>query len=199
MKVPAILLAAGGSRRLGHPKQLVCIAGENMLARTIRVVREAGVSPVFVVTGSHHEDMSPTLQTPGVVEVHNADWESGIASSIRSGVHHVLTAAPDAVGALLLVCDQPRLSAQLVVELLATFALARGSSIVASEYAGVRGIPAIFPAAQFDGLLALVGDEGARHLLRDSHCPPVVVPFEGGEVDLDTPRDISAIETMEID
>jgi molybdenum cofactor cytidylyltransferase len=64
---------------------------------------------------------------------------------------------------------------------------------VASEYAGVQGVPAILPRAVFGELQALKGDKGARSLLAKSKCAVVTVDFPGGEVDVDTPEDLAEL------
>jgi molybdenum cofactor cytidylyltransferase len=190
MAVPAIILAAGASRRLGQPKQLVRIAGETLLAHTIRVVREAGAEPIFVVLGAHYENISSAVDLSHTHPVVNANWEQGIASSIHAGIRALQQLDPDASAALFLVCDQPRLTARHLRSLIEAHERVDVPTIVASHYAGIAGIPAIFPASQFTHLMALKGDAGARHLLRNPDCPMVTAPFYGGEVDIDTPSDL---------
>jgi len=190
MAVPAIILAAGASRRLGRPKQLVRIAGETLLGRTSRVVREAGADPVFVVIGANREAIEAGVDMTAVRAVFNADWEQGIASSIGAGIEVLRHSVPDAAAVLLLACDQPKLTADHLRKLILLHESATGTVTVASAYVGVAGIPAIFPAPRFAHLLALTGDEGARHLLRDSECPVITESFAGGEVDIDTPEDL---------
>jgi CTP:molybdopterin cytidylyltransferase MocA len=191
MPMPAIILAAGASRRLGRPKQLVRIEDETLLGRTVRVVKDAGADPVFVVLGAHRESIVGDVDLTGVNAVFNPDWEEGIASSIRAGVVALRQELPDATPVLLLVCDQPRLTAEHLRGLVAAFDEGMEPAIVASAYAGIAGIPAIFPAREFEALLELRGDEGARSLMRDPRCPLVTVSFDGGEVDVDTPADLA--------
>jgi molybdenum cofactor cytidylyltransferase len=192
MPMPAIVLAAGASRRLGQPKQLVCIAGETLLALTTRIVREAGAGPVLTVLGANRETIAASVDLSQVHCVVNRDWEQGISTSIRAGVSALQQIDPDAQAVLLLVCDQPRLTAEHVRGLIEAYEDAGAPSIAASEYAGSPGIPAIFPANQFAGLLKLEGDAGAKALLRNPTCPMVTRHFEYGEVDIDTPSDLAA-------
>jgi len=189
--MPAIILAAGASRRLGQPKQLVKIGDETLLERTIRVVREAGVEPVFVVLGAHREQILARCDLSLVNVIDNPDWGEGIASSIRVGVSAIEADNPQASEVMLLVCDQPALTAKHLRAMVD--ASENGAAIVASLYAETAGIPAIFPARQFERLLALRGDQGARLLLRESQCQLVTVPFSGGEMDVDTPADLAAV------
>jgi molybdenum cofactor cytidylyltransferase len=194
MEVPAIILAAGASRRLGQPKQLVRMAGETLLARTIRLAREAGARPLIAVLGANHEHIASTVDLSQVHSFINHDWEQGIATSIHAGIEAVRIIAPAAKAVLLLVCDQPRLSAEHLRRLIEASKESVESAIVASQYAGIAGIPAIFPSSQFANLLALRGDSGARHILRNPRCTMTMVPFEGGDVDIDTPGDLTENE-----
>jgi CTP:molybdopterin cytidylyltransferase MocA len=194
MPVPAIILAAGASRRLGQPKQLVRVGGETLLSRTIRVARESGLDPIFVVLGAHHEQILSAVDMSSVQVIVNHSWEQGIASSIRAGLEGILLVDPNAMNLMLLVCDQPKLSAEHLRKLIDTNEQVHeretGHAIVASRYAGVAGIPAIFPASQFAGLLALQGDSGAKSLLRSSASLVVEIEFDGGEIDVDLPSEI---------
>jgi molybdenum cofactor cytidylyltransferase len=191
MAVPAIILAAGASRRLGQPKQLVRIAGETLLARAIRIARSSGADPIFVVLGAHREAILADVDLSGTHPVTNPDWEQGIATSIQAGIRAVQELNPAPNAAMLLACDQPNITTEHLRSLIESQERAVEPAIVASQYAGVAGIPAIFPASQFVNLLALGGDAGARHLLRNPSCPVIVIPFEGGEIDIDTPADLA--------
>jgi len=196
--IPAIILAAGASRRLGRPKQLVPIMQETLLGRTVRVVKDAGANPILVVLGAYRDEITGGVDLTGVQTIFNPEWEQGIASSIRAGLIAVRQLLPDVAAAMLLVCDQPWLSADHLERLVTAFDERSKPAIVASAYAGVAGIPAIFPASEFAALLNLRGDEGARRLLRAPRCPLITVTFEGGEVDVDTPADLeNAVRTSE--
>ncbi|MFZ0392229.1 MAG: nucleotidyltransferase family protein [Terracidiphilus sp.] len=194
MNLPAIILAAGASRRLGRPKQLLDLDGETLLARTIRVARESGADPVLVVLGADAHLISASVPMNEVITVLNPEWQEGMASSVRAGVRSLLSCVPDASGAILLVCDQPRLSAAHIRALIESFRQSSESAAVASTYSGTRGIPAIFPRLLFLRLLALTGDKGARNILADPQCPIVEAPFAGGEIDIDSPADIDRLK-----
>jgi len=180
---PAVILAAGASRRLGWPKQLVEFDGESMLRRTVRAAL-AHCAPVLVVVGCQGEAMAAHLAGLAVTVVRNPDWEEGMAASIRAGLAALPAAAE---GALFLVCDQPAVDAALIAELLAAHAR-RPGAVVACGYGGVRGIPSWLPARCFPDLARLRGDRGARGLLQGADVE--VVPFPGGAVDLDRPEDL---------
>jgi molybdenum cofactor cytidylyltransferase len=176
--IAAIVLAAGGSKRLGKPKQLVEIGGETLVDRAVRTAREAGCSPVVVVLGGGAEPVRQRCDLSCAIAVFNAAWEEGMASSIRVGV----AAANGAEGVVLMTCDQPAVTALHLRALTAT------GGLMASAYAGRRGVPAYFPAALFPKLLTLRGDAGARELLLDAAS----IHLAGGELDIDTAGDVDA-------
>jgi CTP:molybdopterin cytidylyltransferase MocA len=192
--IPAIILAAGASRRLGQPKQLVVLQGETLLGRALRLAKEAGAAPVLAVLGANFAQICAALPFGDALPVLNDHWEDGISSSIHAGLNEAHARAPEAQGVLVMACDQPRLSSEHLRALLLTFEAQSMLSIVASSYAGTRGIPAIFPRSAFAALQQIHGDRGARALLAHSSCPVVTLPFEGGEMDIDTKTDLAELE-----
>ncbi len=195
--VAAIVLAAGASRRLGQPKQLLMLGGETLLARVIRLANEAGAAPVYVVLGAHRETICANISASSwkqAVPVFNKDWEQGIATSIHAGLNALQENAPPGSAALILSCDQARLTVEHLRGLIDGFNSQPEPSIAASSYAGVIGIPAIFPRSLFPHLFALSGDKGARLLLNHPPCLLIELPFEGGEVDIDLPADLGEFE-----
>lgn len=163
-----------------------------MLQRAIRIAAEAGASPLFVVLGAHREVIKDAFDFGTALIVGNDDWEEGIASSIRAGIRAVEKNAADAPGALLMICDQPRLTSGHLRGMLEMFE-SQPEAVLASSYAGVLGIPAIFPPGAYPDLLTLRGDKGARPLLAQPPWPLVSVPFEGGEIDIDRPEDLAEL------
>ncbi|HMG84250.1 MAG TPA: nucleotidyltransferase family protein [Terracidiphilus sp.] len=194
MRIPvvAIIVAAGASSRLGQPKQLLPVDGEPLLQRAVRCALEAGAGPVLVVLGAYRERIEKAVELGATTVVANAEWEEGMASSIRAGVRAVDEGAGVA-GVLLMTCDQPRITAKHLLQMLEEFDAHEGTMPIASTYGGVRGTPAIFPRAMFADLLALRGDRGARGLLAKTSLPIVEIPLEGGEVDIDRPEDLAEL------
>ncbi len=132
-----------------------------------------------------------------VETVFNTGWQEGMGSSLRAGAQEVIRLDPVPQAALLLVCDQPRLTAAHLHELLARHAAAQtmgNIAITASAYAGRAGVPAVFSAALFSELAACSGDRGARDLIQ-AHAPHVqAIPWPAGQLDLDRPEDLATIE-----
>lgn len=183
MSIAAVVLAAGASRRLGRSKQQIVIAGEALLARTVRVAHEAGLSPLIVVI---RESEQPHDESPrDVCFVTNNIADEGIASSIRSGI--AAAEEQQVRGAVILTCDQPALSSKHLRAIVADPA-----RLTASGYAGTVGIPAYFPAEFFSSLLQLRGDMGARSMLKTAHS----ITAEELELDIDTEEDLIAARAL---
>src|SRR3984957_901398 len=110
--IAAILLAAGGSVRMGRRKQLLTYQGRTLLRRAAEAAVEAGCSPIVVVLGCEAERMAPELSDLPVIASVNIDWERGIGSSIKHGAARLLTLSPRVDAALILLSDQPLVNAQ---------------------------------------------------------------------------------------
>ena len=193
MPIAAIVLAGGGSRRLGQPKQLLLSNGETLLNRAIRLAFEAGASPVLVVLGAEFARILRSIQATSAIPVHNDQWRQGMGRSIQVGMRALSVCAPDADGVLLMSCDQPRLTADHLRRLMSAFASRGGPAVAASSYAGVKAVPAVFPRETFAALRALHGEKGARSIIECTILPVVDVAFEGGEVDIDAPEDLARL------
>ncbi|MFB1483838.1 NTP transferase domain-containing protein [Corallococcus sp. RDP092CA] len=185
MTVAIVLLAAGGSSRLGQPKQLLRHEGASLVRRAAE--RALAASPmVTVVLGARRADVASELDGLAVRCVDNPDWALGQGASLRAGLRAL---PPDLDGALLILCDQLRVDADHLRSLITTFERTR-APIVASAYAGTRGVPALFARALFPELEALPPTGGARGLIARDPSRVVEVPLPGGEEDVDTAEDV---------
>jgi len=191
--IGAVIIAAGSSSRLGQPKQLLKLNGEMLLQRAIRIAQQSGLSPVLVVLGAHRRHIESQIDFSGASIIVNGEWEEGMASSIRFGIEALKKDAPEAQGVLLMICDQPAVTAEHLCRMLDAFRQ-HPAGRIASVYASRRGIPAIFPLQAFPDLLALRGDHGARGLLADKDCEVFEIPLDGGELDIDRPEDLAGLQ-----
>lgn len=187
-----IVLAAGGSRRLGRPKQFERVEGEPMIVRAMRTAVQSGIGPVFVVTGAEAEGVRTALSAwqKKITFVHNAAWQTGQASSVSAA----LAALPAAVeSATFVPVDQPLLDPLLLRRL--HRAWREGADLAAPQVAGaMRGAPALFDRRFWPDLLRLEGDVGGRRVLA-AHQRDVVTVLadEGWLCDIDTQEDLAAI------
>jgi molybdenum cofactor cytidylyltransferase len=183
-QVAAIVLAAGGSARMGQPKQLLPISARPMVRHVTQAVLAVGLAQVVVVTGARAEAVTAVLaDLPVDVELNEA-WAEGMSSSIRQGLRAL---RPEIQAALLVLGDQPSLTPELL-ELLVVRYRTTGAAIVAPFYKGQRGNPVLFDRELFPELLAVQGDRGGR-LLLDRHRNRVE------QVDLDDPAVILDIDS----
>ncbi len=187
--IAAIILAGGGSSRLGAAKQLLRDArGDSLLLRLVEQAHQARYSPIVVVLGAQADDVRALLHGAPVVCVENQRWQEGMATSIQAGIELLLAPASHASSvraAVLMACDQPAVTASHLRLLREQWA--RTGARVVSRYDDVCGIPAIWPRADWPALAALHGDRGARALLTGMED---AVPLAQGALDLDTPTDV---------
>lgn len=183
MSIAAVVLAAGESTRLGRPKQSLQINHESLVERAVRVARHAGFTPVITVLRDNN--LIDSVQKQGAIAVLNRKSHEGMASSIRCGVEAARSLK--ASGVVVMTCDQPGVTADHLHALTVDHATTTGSG-----YAGRVGVPAYFPAASFDALLALDGDTGARELLRGARS----ISNEALNLDIDTEEDFRRAQAL---
>jgi molybdenum cofactor cytidylyltransferase len=190
--VAVLILAAGGSSRMGEAKQLLEIGGETLVRRAARSALASRARPVAVVLGAAAERLRRELADLPVDIVVNRAWRRGLSSSIGAGLAHLESRAEPVRAALITLCDQPLVTGALLDRLLDAYADSQ-APIVASAYAGTAGVPALFDRALFEELHALRGDGGARSLVERYSERAIRVPFPDGAVDVDTPEDYAAL------
>lgn len=181
-----MLLAAGSGSRLGQPKALVELAGSTLAERGVALLADGGADPVIVVTGA------VPVELPGVVTVHNPDWETGMGSSLATGL--LALAHADAEAAVIALADQPLVGAESVRRLIGAFA--SGSGVAVACYGGKPRNPVLIAREHWPSVLELAsGDTGARPFLR-AH-PELVTLIECGDTgrpdDVDTAEDLARI------
>ena len=187
--IGAVVLAAGPSTRMGKPKQLLQFCGQTLVRRAASVAVEAGCRPVVVVTGANAVATREVLRELDVQEAENQQWPSGISSSVRVGVEAVVRASPQTAAIIMMVCDQPFVTQELIARIVAAHG-ETGRSIIASSYGGSYGVPALFGKKYFAQLKALEGAIGAKQLIQKHIADVQLVDFPKGEIDIDTPDDL---------
>jgi molybdenum cofactor cytidylyltransferase len=183
-----IILAAGASTRLGRPKQLLQYQAQSLLHHTSTVAIASGCQPIIVVLGAYASRIEPEVVSLPVHIIENEHWATGMSSSIRMGLSTLKSIQPTLEAAVMLLCDQPLISASLIQELIDTYHRT-GKPIVASDYAGIMGVPALFSQAFFSELMTLEADKGARQIIQRYGNEVACVPFPQGAIDIDTPED----------
>lgn len=189
--ISALVLAAGGSTRMGRPKLAMPVAGTPMVRRAAQAAVQSRCREVVVVLGTHADVYRPLLDSLPVRVVENPDPTEGMGSSIRIGVEAV---SADADGLVLMLADQPFVTPE-VIDHLIHVAHSDRRRIVASAYAGTVGPPAYFDRALFLELLTLEGDRGARSVIEAYPKEGVALALpEGIAVDIDTGEDLPLLD-----
>lgn len=187
--IAALLLAAGGSSRLGRPKQLVEVDGMSLVRRAAESVLAVGCRPVIAVVGHRHEEVVGQLDGLEIDTLHHPEWEAGMGTSLAEGARALQAIDLHLSGVLVSVCDQPALTAIVLQRLIDAYDGTAGRC-VGSAYAGRVGVPAIFAAELLPRLAERTGDRGARDLLVARPERLVTVSWEEGAFDLDRPQDL---------
>lgn len=190
--VAALVLAAGGSSRMGRPKQLLPIVGRSLVRHCVETARAVPCDPVLVVVGADAEAVRGELEGLGAEWIENEEWEAGLAGSIRCGMGALCRRDPQPEAVLVLLADQPRVTRELLREIVAAHR-ERGFARVGCTYGGSIGPPALFARRHFPGLLGLEGDRGAKTLLAAGGDDLARIPFPEGVLDVDTPEDYARL------
>jgi molybdenum cofactor cytidylyltransferase len=186
--VALLTLAAGGSTRLGRPKQLLEYHGRPLLRHSVEQALDSRCRPVIVVLGADATACRATLRDLAVQVRVNEDWELGMGSSIRSGMAALQEQAPDVQAVVITLCDQPLVTPALLDQLVRLH-MEHDAPMVAASYDDQPGVPALFARSLFPLLAAIDVNAGAKALLRHGGSELLTIPFAHAEVDIDTPDD----------
>lgn len=190
-----VLLAAGESSRMGSPKQLLPFAGRPLLRHAAESALASRASGVIVVLGARAPQLRPVLEGLPLEIVENPEWSQGMGSSIRAGI--LAAASHHPAGAILALADQPFVTPETYNRLIA----ARDRSalpIVAAQYAGTAGVPALFAADLFPALATLPPTQGCKSLILRHPTRTFLLPCPEAETDLDTPYDYARLAATPI-
>lgn len=182
LQLSILIPAAGGSRRLGQPKQLLRFGGGTLIQTAINNADSCSPAEIIVITGAHADEVRNAARDSPVHWVHNPEWPDGLAGSIALGAANI---HPDSAGLLILLCDQWRIQTPDLLALVSAWH-ADPDSIIASQACDRHMPPVIFPSGLFKQLQTLKGDQGARSLLKAHPDWVTAVPLENAGYDLDT-------------
>lgn len=187
-----VILAAGSSSRLGEPKQLLKHEGKSLLQKTMDAAIRSDANPVIVVLGANADQVSKEINKSKTHTIVNSEWEEGMASSVRIGLNELLFISPAAEAVILMVCDQPYISSELITELVNTHKQT-GKQIITCNYGETIGPPALFHKSLFNELMELKGDVGARKIIQKHSDGVATISFTKGRIDIDTKEDYDAL------
>lgn len=188
-KSAIIILAAGNSSRLGSPKQLLEVHGQKLLTHVVKQACDSKADDVYVVLGSGEEILSPLISGDDIKIVVNQDWEKGMGSSIKTGIREIQKQnSYDTV--IISVCDQPFLTSEIFNQFINQTG---NQEIIVSAYSdGNFGPPTLFRKSRFSQLLSIYDTAGAKSVIKKYEGTLGLIPFEKGDIDLDTKEDYNA-------
>lgn len=195
--ISLILLAAGESSRLGTPKQLLVYKGKNLMQHTIDL-NQTRCLEMVIVLGAFKKEILAVVDILGTKVVENVAWREGLASSIRYGLSIVLETNPETEAVILVLCDQPFLTAEILHEIIEKYH-SSGQSIVHCSYGDVSGPPTLFHKSLFPYLMELKGGQGAKKVVDMFRDQVAYVDFPKGKLDIDTAADYHQLLQTESD
>ncbi len=188
MNICGLILAAGGSSRLGQPKQLVNAGGKSLLEHAIENAQKTCLQQIYVVLGAHREQIETRIENLPVTVIRNSKWQEGMGSSISAGIAPVTGEKKwDAV--LIMLCDQLHINSQHLQAITSAFRQGK-APLIATAYGNQQGVPALFARQYFTELEKLSGDSGAKKILIRHASHLHTIPFEQALIDIDTPEDL---------
>ena len=193
LHVAAVVLAAGSASRMagsGHHKLLAEFDGVALVRRSVETVLGCRADRRVVVTGYRAGDIQTALAGLDAEIVMNADYETGMASSLKAGLAAVREGAD---GLLVMLADMPGVRSEHLDRMIEAFRQEQGRAIIRAVSAGKRGNPVILPASTFDAVSKLTGDIGARPVIERSGLAVVDIDIgQAAHTDTDTPEEITA-------
>ncbi|MFK7982592.1 MAG: NTP transferase domain-containing protein [Saprospiraceae bacterium] len=182
-----IILAAGASRRMGTPKQLLKIGHQTLIERAISIAQALDNQQTVVVLGANAEKISPYIPPQEKVNVIiNENWQQGMGTTLKAGMEFFLKQSENFTAVIVMVCDQPYLTTKKLQQLIIKYQETK-AAIIATKYNRIKGVPALFDKRIFPKLIALNKDEGARKIIKNYDGVVATVDFPKGIIDLDTP------------
>jgi CTP:molybdopterin cytidylyltransferase MocA len=184
-----VLLAAGSSRRMGQPKQLLDFQGKKLIQIVVERLLACRAFPTVIVLGAQAEAIAQTLDYPDLNIIQNPNWATGMASTIACALEFLDFHFPQVDHILFALVDQPYVEAEHYYALLEK-SEQFPNKIIAAQYADTIGPPMIFPRSYFLQLQRLIGDQGAANIARAALEDVVVVPMPTAAVDWDFLTDV---------
>ncbi|MGC1206112.1 MAG: nucleotidyltransferase family protein [Flavobacteriaceae bacterium] len=188
-KIAVVILAAGASKRMGEPKQLLKWGDSTLITHTIQTALKLKVDTVYVVLGANFKLIENSIAHFPITILNNENWEQGLGESIAFTSKHLQNETYKPEGILFVLADQPFITVSYLKSIISSFSKGE-KQIIASSYQNRKfGVPALFDSYYINDLSDLKGDFGAKNFLQKSESfikalkPPVK------NVDLDFKED----------
>ncbi len=165
-KIAVVILAAGASKRMGTPKQLLKWGHNTLISHTIQTILKLKIEDVYVVLGANFQLIKNTIEHFPITVLKNENWEDGLGTSIACASNNILKGTKNIDGLLFVLADQPFINKDYLYEIILSFTCQK-KQIIASSYENQKiGVPALFDRFYTKQLSKLKDDFGARHILK---------------------------------
>lgn len=185
--IPLLLLAAGGSARMGSPKSLLRWGNKYLIEHQIESLLGTKQS-LTVVLGANAKEIRAMIEHYPITVLENDHWEGGMGTSISYGVQFLTQQHPNLEAVLIALIDQPLLSTKDYSKILTLFHIGRGDIILSESENGEQGPPALFDKLYMESLLNLKGDVGAKPITLTHKSKVKTIRFGRSLMDIDTPE-----------
>ncbi|NJX14222.1 nucleotidyltransferase family protein [Tamlana crocina] len=184
-----VILAAGGAKRMGEPKQLLPWQGKTLIEYAIEKALEVHVKNVVVVLGANHSVIKNEIKNYPVEIIVNSEWNRGLGSSISRAVSNLMYVVPNFDGAMFVLADQPFVTSEYLKQMLEHFQPNSKQILTTNYNDGKLGVPTIFDYCYFEELSNLSEDKGANTIIKKygNFVLSLDAPFEN--MDIDTKED----------
>ena len=187
-RVPLILLAAGESKRMGTPKQLLTYKGSSLIRHAATQAVKSNCDPIVIVLGANSDRISPEISDLPVQITYNTQWQQGMSASISTGINALLEMNIDFDALVVALADQPLITSLVYNHLIASY-YQNDVKIVASSYNNTIGVPALFDRTLIPELLKMKQQGGAKQLLNKYSDRALNLNVPEAAIDIDTPAD----------
>jgi molybdenum cofactor cytidylyltransferase len=189
MKIAGLILAAGGSSRMGDENKLMMpFQGKPMLNHVVNASLNSNLTQTFVVVGHQSSEIKNLVQSDDIQCVENEQWETGMASSIVAGISQL----KQFDGFLILLGDMPLVTPELINEIIVH---SSADKIVIPIKDGLHGNPVFFGSKFRDELLTLYGDSGAKKVIQDNLSSMIKIEIQSNTIfkDYDTKESLESV------
>ena len=189
MKIAGLILAAGGSSRMGDENKLMMpFQGKPMLNHVVNASLNSNLTQTFVVVGHQSSEIKNLVQSDDIQYVENEQWETGMASSIVAGISQL----KQFDGFLILLGDMPLVTPELINEIIVH---SSADKIVIPIKDGLHGNPVFFGSKFRDELLTLYGDSGAKKVIQDNLSSMIKIEIQSNTIfkDYDTKESLEPV------
>ena len=187
INIPHVLLAAGTSKRMGQPKQLLRWANKSLIQFQVETILPS-TEKLYVILGAYAALIQPLLKNYEVELIQFYQWEKGMGNSLAYGIQQILYSNPTIEGILISLIDQPLVTSSHYLNMRATFEKGNNQIIASESDSGWSGVPVLFDAYYFDELQKLSGEEGAKLILKKNKANSISINAGNTLIDMDTPE-----------